>query len=355
MKKSLLILSFFIFTYCLSGCDGGFTQVDQKFTRNSFIEQRTLSGTKLDLGTVLAPIQIFFYDSLLFISAEGLDKVVSVYNRNNNYKMIGGIISRGMGPDELTSVARMDFNPDKTFWAHDIVAGQLKKFELVITPDTSFVIANGHEQLRYPVMNAFLVKSGMIGTTTQDIMPLKRFYIYDSLGNRKEAGDYPKYKREIPPTALVEVFNGWASLKPSKDRFVLGYEYTDLIEIYNGEFELIKRIQGPDNFLPEFDLKQRGNSIAMMRRYDKTKYAYQAVASSDSLIFLLYDNGETISKDEDQDEASQFKTIVVIDWEGRPLSLYQLDHSIISVCVDWHRRVIYGLDRIESEVYAFPF
>jgi|GEM_PF-1567529 len=91
----------------------------------------------------------------------------------------------------------------------------------------------------------------------------------------------------------------------------------------------------------------------MMRRYDKTKYAYQAVASSDSLIFLLYDNGETISKDEDQDEASQFKTIVVIDWEGRPLSLYQLDHSIISVCVDWHRRVIYGLDRIESEVYAF--
>ncbi|HMR56159.1 MAG TPA: hypothetical protein PLM56_10320 [Cyclobacteriaceae bacterium] len=93
----------------------------------------------------------------------------------------------------------------------------------------------------------------------------------------------------------------------------------------------------------------------MKRRFDLTKYAYQAVVCTDSLIFLLYDNGETVSKDDDQDEAGHLSTIVAIDWNGQPLSLYELDHPVISICVDWHKRVIYGLDRIESEVYAFPF
>ena len=114
-------------------------------------------------------------------------------------------------------------------------------------------------------------------------------------------------------------------------------------------------MQGPHIFLPEFELKLRGSHMAMARKFDKTKYAYQGIASNDSTIFLLYDNGETISREENQEAASHFKTIVAIDWEGNPLSIYQLDHAVISICVDWKNKIIYGLDRLESEVYSFPF
>lgn len=330
--------------------------MDGRFAANSFKNQVLLKGSKLELGTLLAPIQIFFHDTLLFVTTEGLHHNVHVYNQRQDYLYFGSIIPRGDGPDELLSVVRMDFNSDGTFWAHDIITGRLKKYELVLNSDSIYAVAKSSASLKWPVMNAFWVEPGIIGATTQEITPLKRFYLHDSLGNRlAEAGDYPAYEKEIPATALVEIFNGWVSVHPEKTRFVLAYEFTDLIEIFDMEFTLLKRVQGPHNFLPEFELKQRGNSVAMKRKFDLTRYAYQGIVSNDSLVFMLYANGETVSKEADPEEAAHFKVIVAIDWEGNPLYLFNLDHAVISICVDWKRQVVYGLDRIESEIYAFPF
>jgi len=174
-------------------------------------------------------------------------------------------------------------------------------------------------------------------------------------GNRKkEVGEYPSYERQIPPMAMVEVFNGWVSVHPDKKKFALAYEWTDLIEFYNSEFTLVKRIHGPHIFMPQFELKSRGNAMVMMRKADLTKFAYQGLTSNSDEIFLLYANGKTVAKGAGE-EAFHYNTIVTIDWDGNPQALYELDHKVISICVDWKKRIIYGLDRVESEIYAFPF
>ncbi|HRE68857.1 MAG TPA: BF3164 family lipoprotein [Cyclobacteriaceae bacterium] len=332
-----------------------FQDVNAVFTIESFKEQKKLFGSKIDLGTVLSPVFIFFHDSLLFVTTIGLERNIFIYNSNDNFSSVGSIISRGFGPDELLSVVRMDFNSNGTFWTHDAVSAKLKRFETKRMNDSLYAIAHETVSLNGPTPNAFLL-GNQIGVTTQEVVPLTRFYVYDMDGKRtKETGDYPSYERDIPATAKVEVYNAWAGIHPDRNQFILAYEYTDLLEFYNEDFELTKRIQGPHLFVPEFELKDRGGHQAMKRRFDLTKYAYQTVVCSDSLIFLLYDNGETVSKDDNQDEAGHFSTLVAIDWNGQPLSVYELDHPVISICVDWHKRVIYGLDRIESEVYAFPF
>lgn len=352
----LFVGSLFAATSTFISCDNGFKNVDQKFTLKSFSHHQSLQGSKLNLGTLLAPIEIFFHDSLLFVTADGLDKNVSIFNRSQNFLPVGSIVPRGEGPDELLSVASMTFDADGTFWAHDIVGARMKKFQLVKNMDSIVAVAKGHVSLKWPVLNAFRLKSGVIGTTTHEIDPLRRFYVYDSLGKKKgEIGDYPTYEREIPSTAMVEVFNGRVNVHPAKDKFVLSYEFTDLVEIYDLDFNLIKRVQGPNDFIPEFDLKQRGNSTVMMRRFDKTKFAYQNGVSNDSLIFLLYAKGETVSKEDNQELAAHFTTIIALDWAGTPISIYKLDHPVICICVGWKNRIIYGLNRIESEVYAFPF
>lgn len=359
MKKLTLLLPLFalvLATVFFAGCNRGFNEVDKKFTLHSFKNRRLLHGSKLELGTLLAPIHIYFNDSLLFIATQGLKYNVSVYNQNKGYTSVGNIIPDGDGPEELRSVVRMDFNSDGTFWAHDMTTAQLKKFKLVTNNDTIYTEVIGGLSLKWPEMNTFWLANGTLGTTTHNIKPLKRFYLYDSTGNRKgEAGDYPVYGRNIPPTAMVEVYNGWVSVHPDKNKFVLAYEFTDLIEFYNSEGKLITRVQGPHNFVPKFDLKPRGNSVAMVRRFDLTRFAYQRVVSNDSLIFLLYANGETVSKEDDQEEAAHFNFVVVIDWKGTPLYLLELDHGVISIAVDWKNRVLFGLNRIESEIYAFPF
>jgi hypothetical protein len=341
---------------CVNERKDTFLNIDSHFTSQSFQERKLLKGTRLELGTLLAPVQVFFHDSLLFVASNGLESNVYVFNSNDNYLLRGSIIQNGMGPDELLSVARMDFNHDGTFWSHDIITAHIKKFELIMDKDTVYAIVRNRISLNGPVINAFCLDTDLIGTTTQEIKPLSRFYIYDAQGNRiDEAGDYPTYNREIPATAKVEVYNGWISIHPSYNKFVLAYEFTDLIEFYDSDFKLLKRVQGPHNFLPEVELKQRGNSVAMVRRFDLTRFAYQRAVSSDSLIFLLYANGETVSKEDDQEEAAHFNSIVAIDWEGNPLYLFELDHAVISIAVDWKKGIIYGLNRIESEVYAFPF
>jgi hypothetical protein len=356
LRVNGVLLSAMLLILLFAGCrKKGFIGVDEKFARNSIQEHRMLQGTKLDLGMLLSPIQLFFHDSLLFVTTTGLPLNVLVFDQKHNYKSLGSILPTGMGPDELLSVARMDFNADHSFWAHDVITGKLKKYQLQLQKDTIYTDTEFTVNLPLSI-NTFCLNNGIIGSTTRDIIPLTRFYVYDSLGNRiKETGDYPAYDREIPPTAMVEVYNGWVGLHPSKSKFVMVYEITDLIEFYDNTFQLLKRVQGPDDFLPEFKVKQRGLHPALVRKFDLTRFAYQAVVTGENMIFLLYDNGETISRDDDPEEAAHFKTIVVIDWDGKPLALFELDHAVISIAVDWKMRIIFGLNRIESEVYAFPF
>jgi len=359
MKKTSHLIFVILISSLLIKCSqetrSEFQDVHETFTLESFEERKILKGTRIDLGTLLAPIHIYFYDSLLFVATNGLDKNLSIYNSNADFSAVGSIVTNGMGPDDLLSVMRMDFDIDGTFWVHDAVTAKMKKFEIDFKGDSIYAVAQKDVSLKGPVTNAIFLIPDQIGATTQDINPLKRFYLYDIDGARKgEVSEYPNYNREIPATAKVEVFNGRISVHPKKDQFVLVYEYADLIEFYNSRFNLTKRIHGPHVFVPEFELKDRGNHPAMKLRYDKTRFAYQDVVSNSEEIFLLYANGRTVSK-EDGDEAFHYDTIVVVDWEGNPLSLFSLDHTVISICVDWNKRVIYGLNRIESEVYAFSF
>lgn len=106
--------------------------------------------------------------------------------------------------------------------------------------------------------------------------------------------------------------------------------------------------------MPQFELKARGDATVMKRKADLSKFAYQGLTSNNEVIFLLYANGKTVPLGAG-DEAFHYNTIVTIDWDGNPQTLYELDHKVISICVDWERHIIYGLDRIESEIYAFPF
>jgi len=356
MNRCIFIfLIFFSAVGCEPEANSDFKNVNHTFTVEDIGDRKFLKGSKVDLGLVLAPIHIFFNDSLLFIASNGLKQNISVYNVRAGFSNVGRILPTGMGPEELMSVLRMDFNEDGSFWVHDAITGRIKRITLINSNDSLMTTVSEETALRAPATTAFFLKPDQIVTTTQDIKPLNRFYIYNREGIRtQEVGSYPEYDRQIPATALVEVFSGWITVHPDREKFLLAYEYTDLIEIYNSSFALIKRIHGPHLFKPEFELKNRGSQQVMKRRFDKTKFAYQAIVSDENKIFLLYANGRTVSK-EDGEEAYHYNVIIVLDWNGNPISHYTLDHPVTSICVDWGNRIIYGLDRIESEVYAFPF
>jgi hypothetical protein len=357
MKGILLfILTVFIFISCtpkpeFHSVDG----VTSTYTHHSFKESKKLQGKLLDLGTVLAPLVLFHHDSLLFISSVGLPWNVKVFDMKNQNSEVGEILSRGMGPEEVLSALSISFSKDGSFWVHDPSGSQMKQAELFFEQGQLQTRVSEISRFAAPVTSSIFLNNHKFVTVCNDINPFKRFYVFDSVGYQIDAfGEYPTYEREIPNSAAVEVFMGRLTVHPNRDKFLMAYDYTDLIEIYSSDFELLHRVQGPHGFLPEFGLKERGSHQVMSRVYGHTKQAFYDVISNEEYIFLLYGDGKSRAKGSGE-SGVHYDKIVVLDWEGQAQMWLELDHPVTSICVDWKGKIVYGLDRIESQVYAFAF
>ncbi len=353
MKKTAmyLILVFLI------GCDSGlkYKNIDHTFTLNAISEVKALKADKLDLGLLLSPIQIFFHDSLLFVSAANQSYNVKVFDTNKDNEPIGEIFENGMGPSETLSVFNLIFLEDGTVWVHDVVSTFMKRFLFDIKNDAIIIEEIESMAFMNPILSSVYLRNDQFYTTTQAIVPFSRFLVYSQDGDEMSGvGNYPDYGIEMPPMVAVDVFSAQLISNPQMNKMALAYEYTDLIELYDVEGNLLKRIHGPHQFVPDFDIGDRSGTPYMKRVFNKTQHAYKSLAASEDLIFLLYANGKTVKPGEG--EASiHYDKILAIDWEGNPLAFYELDHAVTSIAVDWKKRIVYGLDRIESEVYTFHF
>jgi hypothetical protein len=338
-------------------CQEGYKikEVNNSFSLQSFPTGLRLESEKLDLGIVYSPVDVFFNDSLLFISSIGQGYNVSVFQSNKGHRKLGEIFKNGAGPSETYSIAKMDFMPDGSVWVHDVVSTMMKHFDIEFESDSLFAIEKDMVLFMNPILSSAYLNDSLFFTTTQAIHPFGRFYIYSRNSEKLEViGKYPDFGVEMPPMVAVDVFWGNLVTHPNRQKFALAYQYTDLVEFYDLEGSLMKRIHGPHQFLPDFDIGDRAGTPYMKRVYEKTRHAYKSLAANEDQIFLLYANSRTVKPGEG--EASiHYDKVVVLDWEGNPLAFYELDHAVTSIAVDWKRKVMYGLDRIESEVYAFKF
>jgi hypothetical protein len=347
----------FFFLAFLLGCDRGlkFEKIDHTFKLKDFQEVKSLKAEKLDLGLLLSPVQIFFHDSLLFVSAANQSFNVKVFDTKRDNEFKGEIFKNGMGPSETLSVFNLIFLEDGTVWVHDVVSTFMKRFLFEIKSDA--VVIEEIESIAFmnPILSSVYSENKQFFTTTQAIVPFSRFLVYSQDGEEISAlGSYPDYGIDMPPMVAVDVFFASIISNFQRNKIALAYEYTDLIELYDVDGNLVKRIHGPHQFLPSFDIGDRSGTPYMKRVFEKTQHAYKSIAANDDRIFLLYANGKTVKPGEG--EASiHYDKILAVDWEGNPLAFYELDHAVTSIAVDWKKRIVYGLDRIESEVYAFYF
>jgi hypothetical protein len=338
-------------------CQEGYKikEVDKTFSIEHFPKRKKLESVKLDLGVVFSPVDIFFHDSLLFISSVGQEFNVSVFHNNANHRKLGEIFKNGAGPSETYSISKMDFMPDGSVWVHDVVSTMMKQFDFESVSDSLFASEKDMVLFMNPILSTAYLSDSLFFTTTQAIYPFGRFYIYSRNSEKLEVrGEYPDYGVDLPPMVAVDVFWGNLVTHPDRQRFALAYQYTDLIEFYDLKGMLIKRVHGPHQFLPEFDIGDRAGTPYMKRVYEKTQHAYKSLVANEDQIFLLYANAKT-NKPGEGEASIHYDKVVVLDWEGNPLVFYELDHAVTSIAVDWKKRVLYGLDRIESEVYAFQF
>lgn len=341
----------FILFFILTSCQDKFEN-SSTFDVNSFSYSNIkLTAEILPLDSLTNPVRIYCYDSLLFLISNQTSKLVNIYNLKLR-KKIGDVIIKGRGPEEMLMVNDLQFiRETDSFWAYDIIQKKMQEYSIkAIINNLDSPPIQSIRIKDVGCLNPMVISDQIIIANSGQTKPLGRFFFYNNKGETIDIkGNYPEYGKDIPLIAKSEVFSCKMGLKPDKSKIVLAYSMTDLIEIYNAEGKLLKRMHGPDCFSPLFEIRENQGGFQVVP-FKEAKDAYVFPITTDEEFWVLY-SGKSQSPGE-----YHMETLLSFNWDGRPLANYVLDVPIFGFDVDWDNRIIYGLShKPKPSIYTFKF
>lgn len=317
---------------------------------DDFTSNQTLSGTVfLSEKEVLKPMSVYVCDTLLITMNPREKKLFHLFSLNSK-KEIGERISAGQGPDEMIRPSIIKFGNEQ------IIIFDVATFTL-FTYDTKDFVSNENtvpldrKKINLQAYGEIgLVSDGLIGSTYS---PKNQFVKFDNNGKSiMEFGHYPTVA-DLPYTddERLEAFKS-SFVTNMKDRIAVFYKWTDLIEIYDQNGELKKRIHGPEHSYAHFKEFRNGNAIvATPEKDNKDAYFFPRNVGDD--FFVLFSGKVQDSNANGQELPNR---ILVFNKDGIPQNIYSLDQGIINFAVDAVNKKIYGISSVpEFHVVEFSY
>ncbi len=138
---------------------------------------------------------------------------------------------------------------------------------------------------------------------------------------------------EIKRLETLSVTRGMFAVNHKKDRILFFDNYMDIIEIYDYNLHLIKKVVGPDNIQPEYEIGDCNNSlVANIIKNGYDTYLMGTISSNKDYVFATY-------KGKSEDRIYIFK----FDWNGNFIKSYftQLGKEVISASVSDNCKYLY--------------
>lgn len=334
--KIITIILLNIFSSCSSNKEYENTKY---FNLESFKQTNILKGKSLFLEEpVMKPVKIYTIDSFLVLINVQSNLFIDRYNLNT-LKKTGEYISFGNGPEEMIAPTHMIIE-DSTVNILD--RGKKKiliynKFDFCLnqspTPKRSIEFIDF-------INNMSFLKNNSIVTTIPTPEHLRLSFFNQNGKFLETKGEYPIIKNHKLNT--IQKLAGYECnivTNEEKDKIFVAYKYTDLIEIYDINGNLIERKQGPEGFFPSIIVHDNGSEQTIGYEKGKTKDGYFSPIAYKNKIYVLY-SGKSYDPD-NYDFNSNY--IFVFDWEGNPIQIYNLDTPIFSFTIDPRTDILYGL------------
>ncbi|WP_455672705.1 BF3164 family lipoprotein [Phocaeicola sp.] len=309
----------------------------ENFDFNTFKSEKSLTGKTLEFDSlIMRPGDIQVYDSLLVVIEPRSEKKVHLFNLNT-HKKIGSRIMSGQGPKDMIQPKLMATD-GKTILLFDMATFCIFRYDI-----RSFIANEDPEpmqrvKLEKPIfINAEQIGNQFIGYSYNVNHQL---YAFDSTTGKKvnEMIDYPS--SDIPYTdaeKLDAYYMNFVSNK--KDRIAISYSMTDLIEFYDIDGNLQKRLHGPECFFAYFTEFRDEKVVTSSPDKERTRDAYFSPCNAGDRLFVLYDGGYV----NDPNHDSTCERILSFSWDGVPDVVYTLDDPLLSFTVDYKQRKIYGV------------
>jgi hypothetical protein len=251
-------------------------------------------------------------------------------------------ISMGNGPQELLSTYRIQ-GMDSLFVVSDLMGSYVMTYSKDSVCNASKFPVGEKIRLEEPFSDVLLLPGCQQIVATILNTEHQRLSFFASDGTyRRTIGMYPKFSRELTPLEQIEGYACEMVVDPSNSHIWLFYKSTDLIEIYDSEGSLIKRLHGPDHFFPS--VKELSNEDGLQRVSSvsgEMRDAYFCPLYSDGKIYVLYSGrvyheGQSIN-------SYLLNTILSFNSDGTPDKAYKLSVPVFTFSIDEINKTLYGL------------
>ena len=302
----------------------------------SDFEKVELTGRVLSFDEdVMKPYHLVVRDSFLLTLNQNTDKICHIFNLNTNRK-VGERIMMGQGPDDMIHPFFIGADEDLMFYApmtSSVFRYSLDEFVGEVKPRS---LSKKKLSEAYFFGELSLLGDKWVGVSGRPDAPC---YVFDSEGNKvRTLGDYPIGPEDYSELEKVDAYNGILATN-RKDRVAVCRMFTDLIDFYDDEGHLLKRLHGPEQFYTRFI--EFNDGMVVGSRADGKYYrdAFYSPFGTETHLFVLF-NGKFVNKPGHNLLAED---ILVFDWEGNPVCRYSLDKGVSRIAVDTNRRKIYGI------------
>ncbi len=299
---------------------------ENKISFNNICEYKTGAAGMLEL-----------VDSVLIIFNvnEGAKYFISNYSLNSG-QVFKEYLGSGRGPGEAIGARGIGVN-DNILWVQDITLKKILTIEekKVLSNDT---IVSFNE---YPIkedyyMIDFKDKLHYFGVGLES--SAYKIQEVDLVSGKiiNEIGTFEGKPDDLEFSAVKTAYQCYIHVKPTGDKIVLAYRFTDAIEIFDLKTQRSILIRGPERFNVDFQPAKN-----TMYRTDKTRFAFVSGGGTvtNNYIYMYY-SGDIVKNS----GARYAKYIYVYDWDGNPVSKLILDRQIEGFAVSEDDSIMYAFD-----------
>lgn len=347
MKNKLIIPAIFLLI-CCTNCNNPDKVTDISSKEIVFDKSGTWKNIETEYygqkNLLKNPGQLALLGDKIIISEPQCDtlfKLISIYDPSMHYSFG----TKGRGPGEFLSPtlrrSRLQYDSDSTFRIFDPFKKILYRLQWKDSYDTGkpeitpgvYVPAS----LQIVTNLIQLGDSSFIGTSTgiQNV-----FFSWDLKNDSTVLcgePDFVKPPGNFPEKFIPYLFTSALTTNRENGRTAVAYYLYDILDIYDNQGELIRRIKGSANIdFPE--IKAGSASFSS----DKATLYYNDIYSTDNYIYSLY-YGFTESSLEDPEIRNElYSKVIVCSWEGDIIERYKIDGIVTSICVAGDS-LLYGL------------
>jgi TolB-like 6-blade propeller-like len=340
MIRTYYLINFYIAILFLASCSS-----DNSTTFNKFPSTKIITGKRIEIdqNILLRSNRIFLADSILIVLEGKNEKYLYLFNVNNT-KLIGTGGIKGQGPGELISPwLLIESNKKNSFCVYDMTTKRLNYFNidsirnnLNYRPNEYINFSPESGSCNFPawISDSVLVSPGIFSSGRLAFIDLNGKLL-------KRSGKVPDKKshKGVSNEFVLQAYQSVLTINPNTKDIAVCSRYADRIELYDSIGTERRIITGPQGFIPKYRIgKAMGSAVLIQDK--KIRFGYIDVVSDEKYIYALF-SGRT--RLELQGKANYGNFIFKFDWDGNPITMFELDSLLLSITIDKKNKIIYGI------------